>query len=43
MQYRKERAPVSKEEIIQQIIEAIQKCNDIPLLELIRRLLIKSS
>ncbi len=40
---RKERATVSKEEIVQQIIELLQNCNDIPLLEFIRRLLIKSA
>lgn len=40
---RKERATVSKEEIIHQIIELLQACNDVPLLEFIRRLLIKSA
>lgn len=34
---------MSKDQIIQQIIDLLQNCNDIPLLEFMRRLLIKSA
>ena len=39
---RKERTAMTKEEYIKIIIELLEKCNDIPLLDLIHKLLSKS-
>lgn len=39
---RKEESPMSKDELIQKINEMLNACNDIPLIHLIYKLLIKS-
>ena len=39
---KKGRSPMTKEELIPKIIEMLEVCNDIPLIHLIYKLLVKS-